>query len=334
MGDIVSLLVMTHLPAFPRHDHGLAIPAGYVPSLFLDGRERTWRRYVEFFTAQIRNRNTRTAYAHAAHRFSTWCERRKVTLDRVTPVVVAIYVEEMMAERSRPTVKLHLAAIRMLFDYLVTGHVLETNPAAPVRGPRYSVTRGKTPVLEPEQARHLLDSIDVTTIAGLRDRALLGAMIYSFARVSAVLAMNVEDYYTDGKRHWLRLHEKGGKFHEVPLHPSAKRYVDEYLGASGLAGSPKHPLFPSLDRQGFLSSRRLSRRDALAIVKRRARSAGLPDRICCHTCRASGITAFMLSGGSLERAQRIAAHSSPHTTKLYDRSSDEITMEEIERIRI
>ena len=230
--------------------------------------------------------------------------------------------------------KQHLAAVRMLLDYLVTGGVLRMNPAAAVRGPKHVVKRGKTPVLAADQARDLLDAIDVSTIVGLRDRALIGTMVYSFARVSAVIGMNVGDYYADGKRWWLRLHEKGGKFHEVPAHHNADAYLDAYLRAAGIGTDTKSPLFRSVDRRRQLTERRISRREVLAMIKRRARASLLPEAICCHTFRATGITAYLNNGGTLEHAQKIACHESPRTTKLYDRTRDEITLDEIERIVI
>ena len=113
-----------------------------------------------------------------------------------------------------------------------------------VRGPKYVIKKGKTPVLTPEEARLLLDSIDVTELSGLRDRALIGVMVYSFARVSAVVGMNVEDYYQQGKRWWLRLHEKGGKHHEVPAHHKAEEYLDAYIEAAGI-GERKRPALRS-----------------------------------------------------------------------------------------
>ena len=109
------------------------------------------------------------------------------------------------------TIKQHLAAIRRLFDWLEVGQVVPWNPTAAVRGPTHIVKRGKTPVLQPGEVRLLVDSIDTSTVGGLRDQALLGVMIYSFARVSAVVHMDVDDYYLQGKRRWLRLREKGGK---------------------------------------------------------------------------------------------------------------------------
>lgn len=313
----------------------LILPSqGVVPALFLDAGEQACRRFVEFFTAHIRNRNTREAYGRAVRRFSSWCEIRKIDLQQVSPFLVAAYIEEVSLALDPPSVKQHLAAIRMLFDYLVTGQVIPLNPAGSVRGPKYSLKRGKTPVLTPDQARELLDSIDVSTIAGLRDRAIIGAMVFSFARVSAMIGMNVEDYYPEGKRFWFRLHEKGGRFHQVPVHHKAEEYVDAYLSATGLSGDSRGPLFRSLTRRRELSARRIHRREVLGMIKRRARAAGIPDRIGCHTFRATGITAYLLNGGTLEHAQRIAAHESPRTTKLYDRTSDEITLDEIERILI
>jgi integrase len=222
----------------------------------------------------------------------------------------------------------------MLCDFLVVGHGLATNPAASVRGPKHVITRGKTPVLSPEQARQLLDSIDTSTVAGLRDRALIGTMVYSFARVSALVGMNVEDYYPDGKRWWFRLHEKGGRFHELPAHHIAEEYLDAYLAVLPESSDRRRPLFRSLDRKRELTDRRIDRREVLAMIKRRAVAADIPPHICCHTFRATGITAYLLNGGTLERAQQIAAHSSPKTTKLYDRTSDSITLDEIERILI
>ena len=123
--------------------------------------------------------------------------------------------------------KQHLAAIRMLGDWLVVNQVLPVNPAAAVRGPKHVVTKGATPVLTPAEARKLLESIDTGTLAGLRDRALLSVMLYSFARVSAVLGMRRQDYFGQGSRGWLRLHEKGGKRHDVPAHHRAAAALDD-----------------------------------------------------------------------------------------------------------
>jgi integrase/recombinase XerD len=240
-----------------------------------------------------------------------------------------------MQAKAAPTVKQHLAAISMLFDWLTTGGVIAFNPAASVRGPKHVVKRGKTPVLTADEARQLLDSIDTTTLIGLRDRALIGVMVYPFARVGAALGMRVEDYYLEGRRAWFRLHEKGGKRHEVPAHHNAADYMDAYVAAAGIAEEKKASLFRSFGRRNLtMTKQRLTARNALHMVKRRAKVAGLPATTCNHTFRATGITAYRANGGTIEHAQQIANHASPQTTRLYDRSGNDITLDEIESIRI
>ena len=156
-------------------------------------------------------------------------------------------------------------------------------------------------------------------------------MCYTFARVSAVVHMRVEDYYQNGKRWWIRLDEKGGNRHEGPAHHNAEIYIDAYLDVVG-----KSPLFRSIDVRRQSSGRPMNRIDVLRMVKRRALAAGLPfsTSTCCHTFRATGITVYLENGGTIENAQAIAAHESPRTTKLYDRTGDEITLDEVERILI
>ena len=298
------------------------------------GNRASWC-FVEFFTANIRNKNTRAAYAQAIGQFFRWCEHRGIQeLARVRPVVVAGYVEELQAIRSAPTVKQHLAAVKMLFDRFVIGQVMEVNPASSVRGPKHVVKRGKTPVLTAKQARQLLDSIKTDSIVGLRDRALLGLMCYTFARVSAVVHMRVEDFYQNGLRWSVRLHEKGGKRHEVPAHHNAEAYIHAYLDAAGIREQKKSPLFRSVEKKRRLTLNPMTRTDVLRMVKRRSLAAGLPYSTCCHTFRATGITAYLENGGAIENAQAIAAHESPRTTKLYDRTGDQITLDEVERIAI
>jgi len=315
-----------------RTDAGGAL---VVPDLIHREGPKTAKRFLEFFTANIRNENTRAAYARAVAQFLDWCDRPGVTLERIEPMIVAAYIEQLTREREPQTVKQHLAAIRMLFDWLVIGQSVQFNPAASVRGPRYSIKRGKTPVLSRSDMRKLLDSIDVSNVVGLRDRALIGLMVYSFARVSAVVHMRVRDYYQNGKRWWIRLHEKGGKFHEVPVHHLAEEYLDAYLEASGIAEEKNKPLFRTTRaRTRKLTANGLNRVETWKMIKRRAIEAGLSAEVTCHTFRATGITAYLENGGTIEHAQQIAAHESPRTTKLYDRTSDAISLDEIEKIVI
>ena len=303
-----------------------------LPALIVDAGPDAVARFLEFFAGRIANARTRAAYGRAVGQFLGWCEARGLRLRDISPLHVAAYIRTYPG--SVPTVKQHLAAIRMLGDWLVVNQILPVNPAAAVRGPKHVVRKGSTPVLSPAEARKLLDAIDTGTLAGLRDRTLLSVMLYSFARVSAVLGMQRQDYLGQGSRGWLRLHEKGGKRHDVPAHHRAAAALDEYVEAGGLE-EPKAALFQSVDPAGRrLTGRALERRVVLAMVKRRAAAAGFPPSTCCHTFRATGITAYLSNGGTLEHAQQIAGHASPKTTKLYDRTADTVTVDEIERIVI
>ena len=312
------------------------IAAGMPPALFADTR-RSARRFWEFFGANLRNAHTRRAYVTAAYRFADWCEAQGVALGAVEPLHVARYIEQLGRTYAPATVKQNLAAVRPLFDWLVVGQVLPSNPAAAVRGPRQIVKRGKTPVLTAAEARGLLESIDSSTLIGLRDRALLGLLVYGFARVSAALAMRVAAYYTQGQRSFFRLHEKGGKYLVIPAHHQAQAWTDEYIAGAGLAADPKGPLFPSAGRGrgwGGGSGRAMNRTEALKMIKRRARDAGLPGEVCAHSFRGTGLTEYLRAGGTLETAARIAGHESTRTTQLYNRLEDEVSLDEIERIHI
>lgn len=310
-------------------------PADGLPASVRQAGGRAEEKYVEFFTARIRNPNTRAAYLHAVKRFFAWTESASLPLTHIRPFHVAAYVEQLASEQAAPTVKQHLAAIRQLFDYLVVGQVTETNAASAVRGPSYFVKVGKTPVLEEGEARHLIDSIDTASVVGLRDRAIIGLMVYTFARIGAVVAMSVDDYFPQGKRWWVRLHEKGGKLHDVPAHHRLEEYLDAYIEAAGILDERRAPLFRTTrGTTRLLTTNRLSRQDAYRMIQRRSNDADLQTAVGCHSFRATGITNYLLNGGTLEKAQKIANHESARTTKLYDRRDDRLTLDEVERITI
>jgi len=307
-----------------------------LPALVAALGDRAGVRFLEFFTAQIRNSHTRRAYARAAAEFLAWCERAGVpSIDQLRPLHVASWIELQGREVSAPSVKQRLAAIRHLFDWLVTGHIVDVNPAASVRGPRHVVRSGKTPVLDPAEARRLLDSIDASVPAGLRDRALIALMVYSFARIGAALAMKVEDVFTQKGRLWVRLHEKGGKDHAMPCHHTLEEMLAAYRDGAGLAADPKGPLFRTVGRgTGELTRTSLPQANAHAMIRRRAAAAGIKTLIGNHSFRATGITAYLKNGGTLEKAAAMANHASTRTTQLYDRRRDEMSLDEVERILI
>jgi site-specific recombinase XerD len=116
----------------------------------------------------------------------------------IRPYDVSLYVEGLQQTHSAPGVKQQLAAVRMLFDWLITGQVVPANPASAVHGPKHVVKTGKTPVLDGKEWRKLLDAISTDTVRDLRERALIATLTYSFARIGAALKMKVEDLRPKG----------------------------------------------------------------------------------------------------------------------------------------
>ena len=305
---------------------------GQVPALYAPDPPAA-RRAFEFFAVNIRNPNTRKAYARAAADFASWCELHGIAdVRQVQPVHVAVYIEGL--QMAAPSVKQRLAALRMLFDWLVVGQVMPSNPASSVRGPRHSVKKGKTPVLSAEETRALLDAIDTGTAIGLRDRALIGLMVFTFARVGAAIKMRVEDVYIQGRRTWVRLHEKGGKQHEMPCHHKLEAWLHEYIEGAQLVGAKGYLFRSAPGRTGLLSDTPMSQADVFRMVGRRAEAADIRTSIGCHSFRATGITEYLRNGGKLEVAQQMANHESARTTGLYDRRNDRVSLDEVERIAI
>lgn len=311
-----------------------------IPEVIHNTGEQAAHKFVEYFVGQIRNPNTRQAYGRAVQCFLDWCQQQGAhRLDDITYIAVASYVECHPA--APQTVLQHLAAIRQLFDWLKKQQIISINPAENVKGPKHRVKVGKTPVLEAYEMRQLLNSFAINHIGGLRDRALISVMTYTFARISAALMMNIEDVVHRGSQHRVRLHEKGGKYVEIPLHHTASEYLHAYIEAAqqqeGLTWEKKSALFRSLCRGGGryrqLSNQRLNRRKAWDMVKRRAKDANISTDICNHTFRGTGITNYLENGGNRDTAQELAGHEDVRTTALYDRRSSSVSLDEIERMR-
>jgi integrase len=207
------------------------------------------------------------------------------------------------------------------------------NPAARAKPPSLQRERSHTPVFEEPEIIAFLEAIKLESLMDIRDKALFSTLAYSWARVSAVTALKVQDYYERGGERWLRLAEKGSKIHEVPVHSKAREAIDHWLLVSDLASNPIAPLFPAFGKDKKTPElKHMNRKSVWKLVKARAQACGLKKRVCCHSFRATGITEYMNAGGSLEIAQRIAGHSQLSTTKIYDRSRDRLTITEIERV--
>ena len=310
----------------------------------------------QFFGAEVENPRTRRAYLFAAADFFHFVAPviGAGSIASINALHMAAWIESMKARGlSSPTIKQRLAGVRMLFQSLTREQIIKSNPASVVKGPKHSVTRGKTPVLDGAETNRLLDSIDTSTLLGLRDRAMIGTMAYSFARISAVTALKVGDIFRQKQRLWLRLAEKGGKSKDVPCHHHLEAYIAEWLDAAKLVGTPSAPLFqtftwpatpgsdsedqvtgpdPCNPRRRILSGEGMTQAMTWEMLQRRKKAAGIDTAVCNHTFRATGITAYLSNGGTIERAANIAGHASTRTTQLYDRRPDDVTLDEIEKI--
>jgi len=329
-------------PQNPPHGGGgppAARPLSYAPSIVFAAGETTAKRFLTFFTDSIRNKNTRRAYHRAVCEFFEWAQARGLAFAQIESVHVSLYIEECLGGLSKASVKQRLAAVRMLYDWLIRSGVVPelrgVNPAASVRGPKLVVKKGKTRLLSADETRHLLDSIPATEVVGLRDRALIALMTYTFARVGAAITMSVEDFYVQNRRGWVRLHEKGGKEIALPCHHNLEHYLADYIAAASLAEEPKTPLFRSAKgKTGQLTDKPMAQADVYQMIRRRRLKAGIGTQIGCHSFRATGITTYMQNGGKLEVAQEMAGHESARTTGLYNRVDDEVSLDEVERVRI
>jgi integrase/recombinase XerD len=301
-------------------------------------RQKTADTLLNILEGRIRNKNTRSAYKTAWRSFFQFCSEFKLELHAVKPYQVGMWLKRHPGGVS--TQRQHLAAVRLLFDHLLEQGVVDINPAARAKPPRLQRESAGTRPFENEEIKAFLGAINLDSLRGIRDKALFSVLAYSWARVSALVGLKVQDYYTRKGGRWLRLEEKRGKIHEVPVHSKAGEAIDQWLEASGIASNPEAPLFPAFakDKKTFARDkkthqlRHLDRTRVWQLVQTRARACGIKKRVCPHSFRATGITEYMNNGGTIDIAQRIAGHSQLSTTQIYDHSKDRVTIAEIERI--
>lgn len=289
----------------------------------------------QFFKAGISNEHTKRAYGRIVGRFLTWCECRELELRNITPGIAGDYFGRLKG--SEPTKNQALAALRKFFDVLVQRHAVVLNPFASVSGIKHSVTEGKTAELSIDQAHKLLHSIRTADVVGLRDRAVLGVLAYTGARVGAVAKLRLSDYRNLGEHRVLRFKEKGGKEREIPVRHDLAAWLNDYMTAAGLAEESKSraPLFRAGDRKRKILTLAPYRPHLMRqMMKRRLEDAGLPDLFSPHSFRVTVVTDLLNQNVPLEDVQYLAGHSSPTTTRVYDRRRRKVTRNIVERISI
>jgi len=316
----------------PVNTHGMLVAR--VPEILVRAGANAVFAAEEFFKATINNTHTKRAYGRAVARFLVWCEEKGVELRQITPGMAGEYIGQLAV--SAPTKNQALAALRHFFDGLVTRHAVALNPFASVRGVRHSVAEGATPEISIEQARKLLRSVDVAHVVGLRDRAVLGVLAYTGARIGAVARLRLGDLRNFGEQRSLRFHEKGGKVREIPVRHDLDVWLREYLDAAGVAPKDdKMPLFRAADgRRGKLTAAGYAAHSMRQMLKRRLADAGLPHLFSPHSFRVAVVTDLLNQNVPLEDVQYLAGHSNPRTTQIYDRRRRRVTRNIVERISI
>jgi site-specific recombinase XerD len=295
------------------------------------GAQFAWE---ELFAAELRNLHTRRAYLHAVRQFLDWCQAHALELRQITLGWVGAYYDELPV--SIPTKKQHLAALRRFFDRLVLRHAVALNPAASVRGDRYRLAEGKTPEITVEQERLLLGSIDGEDVAGQRDRAIVGVLIYTAARIGAVARLRIGGFAHDGSQWVLNFFEKGGKARIIPVRDDLGWLLSAYLDAAGLRSAPREePLFRRLDRRsGAVTARAMTADDMGRMLKRRMAALDFPTDLCPHSFRVATITDLLSQGVPLEDVQNLVGHADPRTTRLYDRRPKRVMRSVVDRISV
>ncbi len=324
-----------------------------IPAIVRHSGRKASKKFLEFFAVTLPNPNTRQAYMNACVSFFDFLDNHlAVEFDEmvdIDPLHVAAYFEYIATGNEALSVasqKLHLAAVRSLFDFFVRNGMLASNPAHAQRGKKHVVKEGKTPILSSNEMRQLIQSIELKDEIAYRDRALISLMTFTFSRITSALNIKLEDYFEHDNAMWIRTRVKGGMVHKMPVNVELRKILDDYISYAGI-DEPNTYLFPAATRLKLteqekeagvpcpyvLGDRQWRRTKAYDMIRRRAKKAGIKKKIGNHSFRGTGITNYIENDGALELAQRMAGHASPRTTKLYDRTEDKITIEEVQKIK-
>lgn len=334
------------MPSEADHEHLFSSPAvdAWLPDLLHLTHSRA-PQLTRDFLGKRKNHHTQAAYFRILKAFLLWVERAEyASLAALTTTDVSNYIKGLqrvsqkaqkpLSNRTRAQV---VACLRGYFDQLVRGGALPANPAASVEPYRLNVKLGHYKPLAPQEMAALLDSIKPETLSDLQDRAIIALMAFSCARVGAVVKMKLGDVHERAGRLHVSLSEKRDAEHYVPCHPELEGYLREFMDraripADDCEANPAQWLFRRWDKKRkVLNGRPLTRLDCYGMVKRRASAIGLTG-ITNHSFRATGITTFLHSGGSLDDARRLANHASVNTTKLYDHRTQAVSSEDVARI--
>ena len=295
------------------------------------GCEQAWD---DFFVGTIANDLTRIAYERAVRRFLVSPHCANKSLHEISAADVGEYLRELQGSLSKK--KQHHSALRRFFSLMVERHFCIINPALVARTERLEVTEGKTPLITSEQSRRLLSAIDGNTRMGIRDRAIVGILMWTGVRAGSIATLTRSDYYQAGEQWMLRFDEKRRRSREIPVRYDLTNYLRDYLDVAKLEDAPKNArLFrTATGKTDLFTHNPMNGHDICRMVKRYVRRSGLPANLSPHSFRVSVATDLLEQGVPLADVQYLLGHADPRTTRLYDRRQKQVTRNIVERIRL
>lgn len=278
---------------------------------------------------------TRDCYTRDLRTFFSYAdipESSPELLTTIRPATIAAYRDHLRDKGlGNAAIVRKLTVMRSLFSYLTTYGYTGANPAHSKFVDTPKVSRdGKTVGLSPADCRRLIEAPDISTPAGIRDRAILTVLAYSACRVGELSRLTIRDYREHSGHKILEVHGKGGKERRIPLHAEAFECIENWLDEAGLRDDSTGPLFRGTvsargkGRDGFVRSH-LSRRAVQALVKSYVRSLDLDSAVTVHSFRVTALTTARERGADIIDIQDFAGHSDPRTTLAYIRSRDRLS---------
>jgi integrase/recombinase XerD len=273
--------------------------------------------------ANIERENTRRAYRNDVSAFMRFVGiRRPEEFRTVTRAHVIAWKKLLQGRQLAPaSVRRKLSALSDLFNYLCNANAVSHNPVTGVERPSEGANEGKTPAISDEQANALLNAPPSATLKGKRDRAILCLLLFHALRRAELSALAVKDYHERrGVKH-LRVHGKGSKIRNIPVHPRAIRVLEEYLEAAGHESDRAGALFRSVAPNTRRPSKPLSDGSVYRnVVMHYCKRVGISvEGMGPHALRATSATSALLNGADIAEVQEWLGHASIATTRLYDK---------------
>lgn len=305
-----------------------------LPAIVVRGGGAAERAWDDFFIGMVANDLTRIAYMRAVRRFLMSPKFADKSLHEISAADVGEYLRRLDGSLSKK--KQHHSALRRFFNLLVERHLCLINPALVARTERLEIGEGKTPEISAAQSRRLLAVIDIETCIGIRDRAIVGILMWTGVRAGSIARLRRSDYYQVGEQSMLRFDEKRRRSREIPVRSDLSSFLREYIVVSDMTNAAKNAslFLTCAGKSDRFTENAMNGHDICRMVKRYVRRADLPNNLSPHSFRVAVATDLLDQGVPLADVQYLLGHADPRTTRLYDRRQKQVTRNIVERIRL